>query len=136
MRALLLLLLAAPARAWDADPAEARERLRGLDAAFAIMGPARAKAAAARQDALPAWTRRDAWTQTVDGRAWAFGVGVETRVRNPELRLLAAEDRARRRLAALVGASALAGARAIDWVQDPDGTMRALVVLVPDEKVK
>ena len=148
MRGILLLVLAAlavvPAGAWEARVSDVDRRLREVQSLSGLRDILRN----ARQQRKPGWARRIKradqpvyWTESAGGKTYHFGVGMVRGVKDPGLRLSAAQDRARASLAHALGSVAassgtvsaeaeLSGSIPIDWYSDRTGALYALVVVV------
>lgn len=122
---LLLILLSAPARAWEARASKVEARLK------IPRSPSNA-----RQWRKPGWAKkisspeeRVSWTEVHEGKTYVFGVGLVRGVRNAGLSASAAGDRARASLLEGKESAALEGAEILDWYLDRRGGMHALAVL-------
>lgn len=154
----LLMGTALPARAWEAKAADVERRWTALEEARASGKDERAEAvgkkakspkkpswaATTKGAEQPSWLRGSYWTEEHQGKTYYFAVGVASKIRNPALRLTAAEDRARSELMHPLGKceskssegfsavkcrAVLKGARILDWFQAGDDLF-ALAVAV------
>jgi hypothetical protein len=142
--ALLLLQSGVPASAWEAKAKDVEARLRSHPHPMT-----------APQLRKPGWARKIkradskvAWSERYGGREYLFGVGLVSGVDNAELRITAAEDRARASLADALASPArtgeppaaepekrveriVLGSQILDWYLDGRGDMYALAVVLP-----
>lgn len=124
--AVLLLVCAPPARAWEARAARVAERLsrpRVPPASRRWRKPGWAKKIKAPEDKV-------FWTESLGGKTYVFGVGLARGVDNPALRASAAADRARASLLEGRESAELEGSEILDWHLDRRGDMYALAVLI------
>jgi len=122
---LLLVLISAPARAWEAKASKVEARLkspRSPSAARYWRKPGWAKKISSPED-------RISWTETHGGKTYVFGVGLVRGVQNAGLRATAAGDRARASLLEGKAGAELEGSEILDWYLDRRGGMHALAVI-------
>lgn len=128
-RALALaavLLLQAPARAWEAEAGKVEARLlarRSPSEAWQADKPGWARKIRWPEDRVR-WSERHGWTK------YTFGVGLVRGVANPALRAALAEDRARASLLEPNTSAVVQGSQILDWYLDDRGGMHALAVIV------
>ena len=142
--ALLLLQSGVPASAWEAKAKNVEARLQSHP--HPMTAPQLRKPGWARK--IQRADKRVHWTQRYDGKLYLFGVGLVQGVDNAELRITAAEDRARASLADGLASPAptpgprpgetekrvervLLGSQILDWYLDGEGNMYALAVVRP-----
>ncbi len=147
-----------PLSAWEAKASDVERRWKALQPAWSEGKDARQEDIfkRARQGKVPAWVGKSYWSETYEGKTYHFGVGLVSRLRNRELILTSAEDRARAELLEPLGLcrkettmtksgrshssticrGTLNGTRIIDWCSAGDDFYALAVTVLTEAEAK
>jgi hypothetical protein len=142
------VLLPAPGAAWEVKVEDVGRRIQEVQGRWKdAKGEPVLKSILGRgkRGKKPGWAKKVraasdqvCWSESYGGKTYYFGVGLAEKIRDPFLRMTAAQDRARASLVELLGAvktaagveGSVAGAIPIDWYPAKGNSLYALLVVV------